>query len=204
MSTDFDAAARSWDTPEKVGRSRLIAGAIAAAVPLAPDMYALEYGCGTGLVTWELADRVAHVTLADTSSGMLDVVRERLAALPDDRFDVVELDLSTQPAPETFDLIYTALVLHHIADTPAVLAGFFGALRPGGYLAIADLDHDHDNRFHGHGFDGHTGFHRHILGEQIVAAGFEEPTFTTAARITKGEKGSEREFDIFLATTRRR
>jgi len=36
MATDFDAAARTWDSPEKVDRSARIAEAIADAVPLDP------------------------------------------------------------------------------------------------------------------------------------------------------------------------
>ena len=48
MATDFDAAARTWDSPEKVDRSARIAEAIADAVPLDPAWSALDYGCGTG------------------------------------------------------------------------------------------------------------------------------------------------------------
>ena len=36
MATDFDAAARTWDTPDKIKRSARIADAIAEAVPLDP------------------------------------------------------------------------------------------------------------------------------------------------------------------------
>ena len=205
MSTYFDEAAPTWDTPEKVDRSRTIARAIAASVPLQPDWDALEYGCGTGQVTWNLADELRHVTLADTSEGMLDAVRARLAAEPSPRFSVARLDLSIDPAPPvTYDLVYTVMALHHIADVDRVLAEFHATLKPGGWLAIADLDADLEGHFHGEGHDGHHGFDRDDLAARVEAAGFSQPAVRTATTITKGpEGGPQRTFDVFLAVARR-
>lgn len=186
MSTFFDEAARTWDSPEKVERSRVIARAIAEAVPLASEWDALEYGCGTGQVTWHLAHALRHVTLADTSEGMLDVVRARLAADPDPRFSVARLDLSADPAPPvTYDLVYSVMALHHIPAVDRVLAEFHATLKPGGWLAVADLDADPEGHFHGHDHDGHHGFDRDELATRIVAAGFDVPTFTIATTITR-------------------
>jgi SAM-dependent methyltransferase len=233
MSTFFDEAARTWDTPEKVERSRVIARAIAEAVPLEPVWDALEYGCGTGQVTWHLADRLRHVTLADTSEGMLDVVRARLAEEPSPKFSVAKLDLSAEPAPPvTYDLVYSVMALHHIPDVSRVLDEFHATLKPGGWLAVADLDADPEGHFHGHDHDGHHGFDRDDLAAMMIASGFDEPTFTAATTITRGVddavpdtgRGGEhhgqggdpghhpneasdqpftRAFDVFLAVARR-
>lgn len=204
VPTDFDELAPTYDNDSKVERSRAIAAAIAAAVPLSRAMTALDYGCGTGLVSWELADRLGHVTLADSSAGMREVTALRLAARDDaDRFDLVALDLATQPAPSTYDLVYSSLVLHHIEDTRAILAAMLAALRPGGWLAIADLDHDHGNHFHPDDFGGHTGFHRDALAADAVAAGFPEPRFRTATRVSKHKDGVPHTFDVFLMTAQR-
>ena len=49
--TNFDERAKDWDSdPKKVERARAVAEAIRSAIPLTPNMSALEYGCGTGLV----------------------------------------------------------------------------------------------------------------------------------------------------------
>ena len=67
-TTDFDARAATWDDdPAKVERARAVAEAIARSVPLARSMRALEYGAGTGLVSFVLRDRLGEVTLADLS-----------------------------------------------------------------------------------------------------------------------------------------
>lgn len=204
MATDFNEIARTYDGPDKVIRSRAIASAIAEALPLTPAMTALDYGCGTGVLTWELADHLGRITMADSSEGMREVAAERLAERPDAaRFTLVDLDLATQAAPGTYDLVYSSLVLHHIEDTAGILRAMYAALNPGGWLAVADLDHDHDNRFHPDDFGGHTGFHRHTLEAEALAAGFEQPAFRTATTLTKPKDGVEHEFDVFLLTARK-
>ncbi|SMO41329.1 class I SAM-dependent DNA methyltransferase [Propioniciclava tarda] len=204
--TFFDEAAATWDDdPAKVVRAREIADGIAAAIPLTGNEDALEFGCGTGLITFALGDRVGHVTLADSSPGMLAVVRDRIAALPDasrGRYEASLLDLTTDAlAPASVDLIYASMSLHHVADVAAVLATFRTALRPGGHLAIADLDHDPDGQFHAHHdhFVGHHGFDRDALASELETAGFSRPTFTTVSTINKHTHEGTADFDVFLA-----
>ena len=202
MATDFDAAARTWDTPEKVARSARIAEAIMDAVPLDPTWSALDYGCGTGQLTWHLADRVHHVTLTDTSVGMLQVAREHAAAEPD-RFVVVDRDLTRGPLPYPVDLAYSAMTLHHIPDTEAALRNLTASLRPGGWVALADLDADPHNHFHDDDFDGHHGIDRHAIVRALQALGYVDVAERTATRITKPKHGVEHVHDVFLVTGRR-
>ena len=75
---EFEQKANNWDLdPEKVRRAREVAEAIAAAVPIVPGLTALEYGCGTGLLGLALGPLFGHLTFADSSEGMLDVLRQR-------------------------------------------------------------------------------------------------------------------------------
>lgn len=205
--TDFDTAAATWDDdPAKLERSRVVAEGIAAAVPLASVSDAIEYGCGTGQVTWSLADRLHHVELLDASPGMIRVVDERIAALPaseQKRFSARVFDVTTEAlSASSVDLIYASMALHHVSDVPLALRRFHDALRAGGHLAIADLDHDPLGHFHGEHFDGHHGFDRGALSDAMVAAGFAAPTFTTLTTIPKEFDGESHEFPVFLAVTR--
>ena len=53
--TNFDERAKDWDSdPKKVERARAVAEAIRKAIPLTANMSALEYGCGTGLLSFAL------------------------------------------------------------------------------------------------------------------------------------------------------
>lgn len=201
MTTDrFDEKAATWDAdPAKVERAAAVARCIAAAVPLDPSMRMLEYGAGTGLVAQALRDAVGAVTLADTSTGMRDVMHAKIeaGALGDAR--VWGLDLATEPAPDDqFDLIVTAMTLHHIPDLTTVLAAFAGLLAPGGHLCIADLEKE-DGSFHGADFDGHHGFERPSLTAELSGAGFTDVRFADCTQMVRDGVT----YPVFLATCAR-
>ena len=197
--SDFDARAATWDDdPTKIERARGIADAILREVPLAPSMAALEYGAGTGLLGFMLRDRIGELTLADISNGMLEVAQRKIAASGDPRVRAVKLDLLTDKLPaERYDLVFSAMTLHHVPDTVGILQRFHAVVRPHGVLCIADLDTE-DGSFHGAGFDGHLGFDRAVLGAQARAAGFASVRFSTACEMRKTVAGGTRTFPIFL------
>ena len=94
----FDEAARRWDeNPLFQERANTIAAAIRAGVPLNRSMRALDYGSGTGLLSFPLRHELGHITLKDTSSGMLDVLREKIAAQGVSNMTVRQVDLTTEP-----------------------------------------------------------------------------------------------------------
>lgn len=196
-AASFDDRAATWDAdPAKVERAAAVARRIAETVPLDPSMRLLEYGAGTGLVTQSLRGAVGPVTLADTSSGMREVMQAKIDAgeLPDAR--VWALDLAAEPVPdESFDLVVTVLALHHIADVDTVLAGFAQLIAPGGHLCIADLDAE-DGSFHGEGFEGHHGFQRPDLAARLSAQGFTKIDFTDCDHLVRDGVI----YPLFLAT----
>ena len=71
-------------------------------------------------------------------------------------------------------------------------------LKPGGYIAIADL-YPEDGSFHGEGFTGHKGFDTKELSDSLSKAGFkitsEEKCFVLNRKISEAET---KQFDIFL------
>jgi ubiquinone/menaquinone biosynthesis C-methylase UbiE len=204
MGTEhFDDKAATWDDdPDKVRQAQDVARAVSAAVPVGESTRLLEYGAGTALVTQALvasAGRIGQVTLADNSSGMRTVLRDKIdsgAMPPDTR--VWDLDLENQPAPsERFDLIVSSMVMHHVRRLPEVLAAFAGMLADGGHLCIADLDRE-DGSFHTHDFDGHHGFDRGELATALEQAGLVDVTITDCTRITR--EGVM--YPVFLAIAR--
>jgi ubiquinone/menaquinone biosynthesis C-methylase UbiE len=206
MSTTdpFDRSAKTWDSdPVKVARAHAVADAICQAVPLTPAMRALEYGCGTGLLSFALYRHIGHVTLADNSPGMLSVLADKLAARQMTSMQPLRLDLVSDPLPsERFDLIYTLMTLHHVADTDKILRDLFSLLRSPGYLCVADLDAE-DGSFHGPGFLGHKGFDRKDIGQRATRAGFGSLEFRTVFQITKSDSPGQKEFPIFLMVARK-
>jgi ubiquinone/menaquinone biosynthesis C-methylase UbiE len=212
MSTDkvvldarhFDSKARQWDeNPVFRERAEKIAAGIRAAVPLTRSMTALDYGSGSGLLSFPLKDELGFITLKDTSSGMLAVAQEKIAAQGVGNMAVRQTDLTAAPLPEErYDLIYSSMTLHHIPDTDAILKTFRDLLNPGGQLAIADLDRE-DGSFHGIEVDVHHGFDREALAAKVVTAGFEPPRFETVFEIFKDHPEGKRAYPVFLMVARR-
>ncbi|HMV67737.1 MAG TPA: methyltransferase domain-containing protein, partial [Myxococcota bacterium] len=101
------------------------------------------------------------------------------------------------PLAERFDLIVSAMAMHHVEDTAALLRSLRAHLAPGGQIALADLDAE-DGSFHPPGVEGvfHAGFERAALGAAIEAAGFSAPRFTTACVVHR----DGREYPVFLVT----
>jgi predicted TPR repeat methyltransferase len=189
VATDFDERARTWDDdPGHAERSRVVAEAVRAAVPVAPSTRLLDYGAGTGLTSQALAGHVGQITLAEPSAGMRAVMQEKLAAgaLPPGT-RIWDLDLAhDEPPDDRVDLIVTVATLHHIHDLDPVLRGFATLLSDGGHLCVVDLEEE-DGSFHGNdpGFDGHRGFNRTDLTGQLRAAGFRDVRFERVHQVHK-------------------
>jgi ubiquinone/menaquinone biosynthesis C-methylase UbiE len=98
----------------------------------------LDLACGTGVVSRQLAKRVANLgslTGADHSSEMLDVAR-LLAAEADLEAQWIEADASALPFDDNcFDLAFCQQALQFFPDKPAALSELRRVLKPGGLVA---------------------------------------------------------------------
>jgi ubiquinone/menaquinone biosynthesis C-methylase UbiE len=195
----FNQRAKEWDDkPARIERAQAVAEAIRRAVPLSTKLNALEYGCGTGLLSFALQADLGHITLVDTSDGMLDVVRQKIAAAGLTHLTPRRLDLSTEPAlSEHVDLIYTLMTLHHIPDVDTVLEKFYASLKPDGWLCIADLDKE-DGSFHKDEFHGHHGFDQTELAQKLEHLGFDDISSSTAYQVLREHEGEQRTYPVFL------
>ena len=197
----FDERAATWDDdPAKVVRAEVIADAIRSTLALKGTERLLEYGAGTGLVSHAMLAEVGPVTMADTSTGMRQVMQDKVAAgvMPDARVWDVDLAADGALPDERFDLVVTVLALHHVDDIERTLHNFAQLLEPGGHLCIVDLDHE-DGSFHGEGFEGHHGFVRSDLTTQLEQAGFSEVAFQTCHHVERNGQ----DYPMFLATATR-
>lgn len=196
----FDRAAATWDlTDRRVVLAHALAQAIAARVPLAKTQSVLDFGCGTGLVTLELGPLVGSITGADTSPNMLKTLEEKAKAMGIP-VQTLELDSSrTDDLRGAYDLIVSSMTLHHVADVPALFRQFARHLRPGGRVALADLDEE-DGSFHEAAVSiHHRGFPRERIRSWLGEAGFQEIRLETAAVTRKQAK----DYPVFLATARK-
>ena len=202
--THFDKSAGEWDQKQRrVALARAIAENIAA-LPLHRNMKALEYGCGTGLVGLALAPRLGSLLAMDSSAGMLEVLTAKIKEQGLTNVTPVCLDLTVEACDQHFDLIFSAMTLHHVGDTGLILEKFYHLLNDYGALAIADLDRE-DGSFHSAGAgEKHYGFSREELTDTLIGLGFSSVNFKTVHTIRKpNEDGSSRDYPVFLLTAQK-
>jgi 2-polyprenyl-3-methyl-5-hydroxy-6-metoxy-1,4-benzoquinol methylase len=202
VTTDhFEQKSKDWDArPIPLQISAAVGPLLRERLEWNGTMRIMDFGAGTGLLASHVAPLVSKVVAVDISPSML----QALAQKPELR-DVVEprcQDILLQPLGERFDAVVSAMALHHVQDTDRLFGSFREHLKPGGQLALADLDSE-DGTFHPPGTEGvfHNGFDREDLRRKLAAVGFEEVHFETAARVTR-EDG--RTYPIFLVTARTR
>ncbi|MDA8093240.1 MAG: methyltransferase domain-containing protein [Betaproteobacteria bacterium] len=132
---------RPWDTRQYAKTASLQARAAAdllAALAIRPDEKILDFGCGMGNLTLEIAE-IAHqgsVVGIDTSLSMIEQAKRnlRVRRLPNVEFLVATAaDLRTDGS---FDVVFSNSVLHWIKDQPRVLRALHQLLKSGGRLGF--------------------------------------------------------------------
>lgn len=199
MSDLFHDKAADWDArpvPQQISEG--VGAAMLDVLTLAPTATVMDFGAGTGLVAAQIAPKVARVLAVDVSPAML----AQLAAKPalQGKVETVCQDILSAPLGRQVDVVVSAMAAHHVQDTAGLFAALAAHLRPGGQLALADLDAE-DGSFHPPGIEGvfHAGFDRAAIAAHAEAAGFSEVGFRTACTVEK----EGRPYPIFLLTARR-
>ncbi|NJL60142.1 MAG: class I SAM-dependent methyltransferase [Desulfobacteraceae bacterium] len=205
---NFDKEAASWDeNPTRVKLAHDVANAIGENIALTPASDVLDFGCGTGLLTLNLQPRVRSVTGVDSSSGMLDVFKTKIARQNLSNVRVMQIDLDKGDILSgSYQLVVSCMTLHHVKEIKPLLAQICGILTPSGILCIADLDPD-DGQFHGADATGvfHPGFDGAELRKEFIHAGFDDVRDMTAAEVIKPiSTGDLRRFTVFLMSGRKK
>lgn len=176
----FNDRAKEWDNnPVHWERSEAIAKELLGMIPVNKDMKALEYGAGTGILSFLLSDKFSEITLMDNSEEMVKVMQEKVVAsqltnLKPLFWDLVQNDYDSGK----FDCIFSQMVLHHINNTENIINKWLKMLNPGGYLAIADLFSE-DGSFHQMDKSVHFGFDPEKLKSMLISSGFIQVNYTT-------------------------
>ena len=197
----FDEASKEWDKSDfKLNLAKNITDAILEELTFDGSQRVLDFGCGTGLVGLNIAPFVKSVVGADVSQGMLEMFDTKAVASVIDNVSSLLVDENSPLPFETFDVITSAMALHHIKDPNEVFQRFSQALKSGGMIAIADLAKE-DGTFHRDNTGVyHFGFDEKEWDNFCVQNGFESPTMTRAYRVLKEGK----EYDVVLCCARKK
>ncbi|MEL7071172.1 MAG: methyltransferase domain-containing protein [Cyanobacteria bacterium J06581_3] len=111
----------------------------------------LDVGCGSGVITQEIAQYVypGQVTGIDISQDLLERGEQvYFTKNQESNIDKLQSNLNFQkgeasalPFPEsTFDIVYARLLFQHLSSPLEALSSILKVLKPGGLLCILDID----------------------------------------------------------------
>lgn len=167
----------------------------AALGALMPPLEVVDFGCGTGSLTVELARWAKHVTAIDRSESALTKARAEAARQGLENITFLAADLGELPLPSaSVDLVVVSQSLHHVTSIEAVLAEGARLLKLGGRMVVLELlPHDEEwvrSRL-GH---QHLGFDPVAVEKAMRAAGLDAAPTVPAPRDTTSP------FKAFLLT----
>lgn len=112
-------------------------------IPLADHARCLDVGCGGGDVSVALSGMLpkGHVTGIDFDASKISICQDEVKSLgiKNVEFRTEDVTVSSE-SDELFDLIYVRFVLTHLSQPALALKRFHDQLKPGGVLAVEDID----------------------------------------------------------------
>lgn len=196
----FDKKAKDWDDNRRIQRSKVIAEKIIDYVNLQETFSGLEFGCGTGLISLNLYDKLGKITCIDTSSGMIKQLEDKVAEHNLDKITVTQLNINDDhDLKSEYDIIYSSMSLHHVTSLEETLQNFYDLLQDGGQLCIVDLDKE-DGSFHSQesNFLGYNGFEQKELSQLLEQVGFNNVISETFYNDERSIGNRNIEYSLFI------
>ena len=200
MRLSFDKKAKDWDDNRRIQRSKVIAEKIIDYVKLQETFSGLEFGCGTGLISLNLYDKLGKITCIDTSSGMIKQLGDKVAEHNLDKITVTQLNINDDhDLKSEYDIIYSSMSLHHVTSIEETLQNFYDLLQDGGQLCIVDLDKE-DGSFHSQesNFLGYNGFEQKELSQLLEQVGFNNVISETFYKDERSIGNRNIEYSLFI------
>lgn len=206
MTEHFDQLADTWDTdPRKIERAKATA-AQCKKIQLASRKSLLDFGGGTGLLSFFLSNDFEQITIADSSKQMLKVAQEKIKKASITNIETKIIDHDISEIKGEFSAIIALMTLHHLPDLPLFLNKAIKLLAGDGVLMIADL-YKEDGSFHKHveDFTGHNGFDIELLTKDLYRAGFSVTQISEYYEIKKDvSPGKAHTFPLFFLVAKKR
>ena len=114
-----------------------------------PTIYdnVLDVACGNGIVAFEYAKIVKHVTGIDITPAMIERARIIQKERNLDNLDWRIGDISMLPfRDDCFSIVVTRGSLHHLIDSHKVVEEMYRVCKPGGKILVTDITVDKNKR----------------------------------------------------------
>ena len=194
MINRFESLAKQWDSkPQRVKGAMIFVDKLKEFLPQDMTNYdVLDYGCGTGLVSFGFANNVKSILGLDSSNAMINIYNEKSKKINMNNINAELHDINIQNLDtNSFDLVVTNMTMHHIKNTNSFIEKLSNSLKNDSYLCIADLKKE-DGTFHSNN-DGveHFGFSFDIVKSYFSNNNLDIISSGTLENINKGSNNYE-------------
>ena len=107
-----------------------------------PGERVLDAGCGTGQLTYEIAQAGARVLGIDNSAAMIEQARQNYPEI-----EFRQSDITALPFRNEFDAVFSNAVLHWVPEADRAARAIAGSLKPGGRFVAEFGGHGNTRAF---------------------------------------------------------
>jgi len=186
----FDKLAQQWDEkPSRVENAKKIGQKILDNIPIDKSWSVMDFGAGTGLLTFYIQPYVKNIDAIDSSKQMLQTLKAKAQKSNIKNITPILKDLEKDEiGSEKYNLIISSMTLHHIKNIEPFLKRLHKSLKKQGFIAIADLEKE-EGSFHSDNKGVyHFGFTKEELEKYLKKTGFKQIKILTANTIHKEGK----------------
>lgn len=198
MENRFNNLAKIWDTkPQRVEGAMIFVDKIKENLETnLENMKLLDYGCGSGLVSFGFSNDVSTIVGLDNSQGMVDVYNEKSKTIGLSNIEAMLHNIDHEDLEEnSFDIIVTNMTMHHIKNVNDFVSKLAKSLKKDGKLFIADL-YKEDGTFHSDNTGVvHFGFELDDVKNSFEKANLDNIEISKLQTIDKPTKS----YDVFFA-----
>jgi ubiquinone/menaquinone biosynthesis C-methylase UbiE len=172
----FDEAAKTWDQKQSsIDSSEACVQNLLKNIKLKDNANILDYGCGTGFISFSLRTETNNITGMDYSTGMIEQFNKKASELNHSNIKAIQHNMNEEELPkDEFDLIISSMTMHHIKDTNMFARKCYDTLKKDAIVCINDLEEE-DGTFHQkHKNDGvhHFGYEKEKICKIFEDQGF--------------------------------
>jgi SAM-dependent methyltransferase len=155
----------------------------AALSTLLPPLRVVDFGCGTGVLTLEIARWAKTVTAIDRNASALAKARAESKRLQISNVTFLEADLEKLPLESmSQDLVVISQSLHHVQSPDLVLREAARILKIGGRVVVLELQPHLEHWVRTRLGHVHLGFESEALRDMLTMAGFGHSQLVPALR----------------------
>lgn len=201
---NFDFEAKNWENDGRIARAKVISEEIDKWLGDKINNTAMEFGCGTGLITFNLRNKFKDIMMVDNSAGMIEEANKKIKNQNVNNIRTWCGDINEIDDKNKYDTIYTSMTLHHIVNINKVLEKLYSLLSLEGELYIVDLVEE-DGTFHGSekDFEGHNGFNQNDLMETLKNTGFKDIRDKVFYKGSKSIEERNVDYELFIMIARK-